>query len=361
MMLPVITTRQMEKYSGMLGLSPEQKEAADALFEGYAEQARNLQEQVRTKMEAVREEFRDTQDPTVFTKMRESMTEARDARKKLDEGFANDVKAVLTPEQTEKWPAVERAQRRELTLRRGFLSGERVDLVELTQEEVPEEARAAVAPVIEQYEVDMDRELVRRNEAYEKGFEKLGEMRQGGDMEGAQAVIEQGREAGARVRDLNRRYARQIAGMLPDEAKSQFELAFKRGSFPEVYRPSQASRQMAAATAFEDLTDTQKDGVASLNTAYQRSAEALNEKLAGVIEENEMKVTLETMFRRGEQEGPLADLRRERRDLDRTTTESLRKLLTPEQQERLPNPERGGDGAPGERRMRRGNGAPDPT
>jgi hypothetical protein len=51
----------------------------------------------------------------------------------------------------------------------------------------------------------------------------------------------------------------------------------------------------------------------------------------------------------------LGELRRERRELERTTSESLSKLLTPEQQERLPDLQEregrdGRDGDDGERR-----------
>jgi hypothetical protein len=64
----------------------------------------------------------------------------------------------------------------------------------------------------------------------------------------------------------------------------------------------------------------------------------------------EMTVSAENMmnlFRGGEQ-GPLGDLYRKRRELGSKTEDQLRKILTPEQQERLPRNE--GDNGPGRRR-----------
>jgi Spy/CpxP family protein refolding chaperone len=356
-----ISARQKERYSEALGLTAEQKAAVDALFDGYAEQAREADEQMRAKMEAARNEFRETQDPAVWGKVGDSMAAFRETRKKLDQGFLQDFREVLTPDQAEKWPAVERTHRRDQTLRRGFLSGERVDLVDLVNDsDLPEDVRAALGPVMQEYEADLDRELIRRNDAYEKGFEKLRELREAGDMEGAQAVVEEGREAGVRVRDLNRRYARQIAAALPEDRRPAFEASFKQASFPDVYRPGVVGRSLGAAAGFEDLTAEQKDTITRLSDTYQRSAAALNDKIAAAIEEREQDFRVENMFSRGgANEGPGADLRRERRELDRSTLEALRKALTEEQAQKLPSGEREREGGGDRRRGRRGEGRDD--
>jgi hypothetical protein len=121
-------------------------------LEGYAGQAAAAAKLMRDAGQKARDEFRETNDPAVFEKMQSSMTKFRDERKKLDDGFLNDLKAILTPEQTTKWPAVERTQRRDGTLRWGRLSGERVDLVELTdRQQLAAEARAQLNALLDQY------------------------------------------------------------------------------------------------------------------------------------------------------------------------------------------------------------------
>jgi hypothetical protein len=368
---PAFTSRQLTKYGEMLNLTADQKAAIDTLFEGYSEETRAAAEKMRTKMDDVRSEFRDTQDPSVFTKMQDSMKTFRDARKKMDDGFTNDVKALLTPKQLEVWPTVEQTQRRETGLRRGFISGERVDLVSLVDDLKPSaDVKASLKPILDQYAADLDRELVSRNAFQEKNMDKIGELMRSGDTDAAQKLIQEGREQSVKVRDVNRSFAKQIAAALPDDQRAQFNDAFKKASFPDVYRPTQATTALKAAAAFADLTPDQKDSIARLTDTHDHSLATVNEKLATAQEDSEMKFNIADMrnrFQRGGQGGnqddPQANLRRDKRDLDRTTMDSLKKILTDDQIAKLPKPDqgngRGGNGGGGQGangRRQRGNG-----
>jgi hypothetical protein len=56
---------------------------------------------------------------------------------------------------------------------------------------------------------------------------------------------------------------------------------------------------------------------------------------------------------------PTAEARQQKRDLEQRTTDSLKKILTPDQSARLPAPQRGGGGPGGDNgppRPRRNNG-----
>jgi Spy/CpxP family protein refolding chaperone len=358
---PAISQRQAEKYYEMLGLTAEQKEAAGTLFEAYQDAARDVQEGVQSKMEDVRAEFQETRDPSVWGGMREIMQKARAERTKLDEGFFADLGVLLTPEQASGIGRVERAFRRENGARQGLMSGERVDLVSMVDEaEVREklgEARPKLDEMLSLYEEEMDRAIKQRDEVRAKIAESFQEVRQSGDQEKMNALIADGREASARVRDVNRKFARQMSASLEGEAKELFEKRFKEQSFPDVYRPTRAARALDAAMGLNDLTPEQKTQVEELKASYTRAMGPLNEKLAKATEENEETLDaagLMRMFGGGAQEGPLADARRERREEMNSTTEKLRKILTPEQIDRLPtgNDDEGGEGGP--RRQRRG-------
>lgn len=368
-MEPAFTSRQIDKYGQVLGLTPDQQAAVKQLYEGYAEEVRNASEKVRTKMDEVRSEFRDTQDPSVFSKMEDSMKSYRDARKKMDEGFTSDVKALLTPKQLEVWPTVERDQRRESGLRRGFISGERVDLVSLVDDLKPADTvKTALKPILEQYEQDLDRELVKRNQFQEKNMDKIGELMRNGDADAAQKLIQEGRESSIAVRDVNRSFAKQIAAALPDDQRAAFNDAFKKASFPDVYRQTQATSSLKAASGLPDLTADQKDALAHLTDTYDKSLSTVNDKLASAQEDMEMKFNVADMRARfgrggggggGTQDNPQRDLRREKSDLDRTTIDSLRKILTDDQQAKLPKPDqngRGGGGPGGNNGARRNRG-----
>jgi len=366
---PAVNGRQLEKYGTMLGLTEDQQASAKALLDGYEEQVRQSGEAVRDKMQEARDKFQETRDPSAWEGVQGMMQEARATRKKADESFMSDVKSLLTPEQAEKWPTVERAQRRDTGLRTGFLSGERVNLYELVDEAKLEgEAATEVQTALTEYDVELDRAIVARNTAYEEAFGKFAELRESGDMKAAQEYMDKGREAAVRLREVNRKFARQITDMLPEERKAAFEAAFRRASFPDVYRPTAAARSLEAAEGFADLTETQRESIKNLRESYTRSLGSLNEKLAAETEKTEMSATIEGMMMRrggggGRVEGDAGDFRRERRELTETAEDSLKKILTPEQAAKLPRlgEGRGGRGdedAPAEaaprRRVRQG-------
>lgn len=350
-MLPAINSRQVDHYSKLLNLSKDQKDSATALLEGYSQQAAIAGKAMREAGDKARQEFQDSGDPAVWNKVRDSMTKFRDDRKKLDDSFMNDFKSLLSPEQQQKWPAVERASRRDATLRWGRLSGERVDLVDLVEKlKLSADASAQINPVLAQYEEDLDRELVRRNEVYEGAMQKMMDLFRNGDMDEAQKVMEKGREAGLRVRDVNRKYARQIEDLLNEEQKTTFNTEFRKESFPDAYRPSYSQRAVDAAIAFKDLTSEQKDKLADLSKSVTKDMDTNSTKLAAATEESELKFNLRDMMGRGwRQEGPVADLRKDRRDLDRKALDSLKAILSPEQTARLPerDAEDNGPGGPG--------------
>ncbi|GMV27494.1 MAG: hypothetical protein AMXMBFR58_35250 [Phycisphaerae bacterium] len=348
-----VTTREIEVFTQVAGLTTDQKEAAATILEGYQEQFRAKATKVQREMEKVRDKFQESRDPAVWQEMRGTMQDFRAERKAIEEQFFADFKAILTPEQVERWPAIERAHRRSRTVSRGMMSGERVDLVTIIESsKFPVEVQASVIPVLGEYEEALDRELIARNKAYDDVADAFS---QGGGPEGfarAGDLMTKGREASIRVREVNRKYARQLADMLPDDYKATFDEAVKRASYPEVYRTTLTSQQIAAAEKFEDLDQAQKDSLESLKQSYSRSLAAVNERLAAAITEREEAFDPRQMgnrFGRGRDENDAASvLRRERRELDESTAESLKKLLNAQQVERLPQEEEGREG--GDRR-----------
>lgn len=348
-----VTTREIEVFTQVAGLTTDQKEAAATILEAYQEQFRAKATKVQREMEKVRDKFQESRDPAVWQEMRGTMQDFRAERKAIEEQFFADFKAILTPEQVERWPAIERAHRRSRTVSRGMMSGERVDLVTIIESsKFPVEVQASVIPVLGEYEEALDRELIARNKAYDDVADAFS---QGGGPEGfarAGDLMTKGREASIRVREVNRKYARQLADMLPDDYKATFDEAVKRASYPEVYRTTLTSQQIAAAEKFEDLDQAQKDSLESLKQSYSRSLAAVNERLAAAITEREEAFDPRQMgnrFGRGRDENDAASvLRRERRELDESTAESLKKLLNAQQVERLPQEEEGREG--GDRR-----------
>lgn len=354
------STREMERYGEFLGLTQEQREVVRMLVEAQVEAFQAQARVVRDKMDQIREEFREYRDPSVWEGMQGVMENFRRFREESEKTLLGDVQAILTSAQAERWPALERTMRRDRTIRRGLMSGERLDLVRMVEEaNLEADVKAPLEPVLEQYAIDLDRALIQRNAFQDEAMQRMGEIMRNQDMDTAQKLLEEGRQYSVAVKDINRRYARQIESMLPDGAREAFAAQVARVSFPDVYRPSYTSRALDAAIGFNDLTEDQKARITAIRDSFNRETNVLNRRLAEAIEQSEMTMTVQQMFRRGfgGEEGQDAELRRQKRDLDRSSLERLRDVLTQAQIQRLPSRDegdrRGGPGQGGGQQQQR--------
>lgn len=358
-----VTSRSLENYSKMLGLDADQETAAKALLEGYQQSFAEMADKARDTMSRMREEMRGAfaeggPDPEVFNKMGQEFTKFRKAGTELEQGFFNDLKAVLTPQQTEKWPSVERLHRRETSIGRGLLAGERVDLIKLVDDaKLAPEARKTLDQVLSDYETELDREIVSRNAAYDAVQGRMREMFQDPNNPESVKAFEDGRAAGLRLRDVNRKYARQIEGLLPEESREAFSTSFRRESYPEIHRATYATRAIDAAAAMTDLDDAQKTTIASIRESYTRDLNAVNREMEEARDKRESTGKLEDLLPRrwggGGRGGDEGDPLRERRtSLQDAAVEKLKSVLTPDQFAALP--ERRGEWGGGEGRGRRG-------
>lgn len=360
MMEASVSTEDMTKYGKMLNLTAAQNDAVKALHEAYVQEATTAAQKMRDEMDAIREEARD--DPSRMSEIGEMFTKFRTKRQAMETAFFSDVKATLTPEQQNVWPTVERTRRRETTMNRGLMSGERADLVKIVDGlKLSADAHKPTEQILDQYQIDLDRELILRNEQQEK---MQGNMRDlftgGGDQTKLQKMIEDGRAAAVKVRDVNKRYARQIEAVLPDDAtKAKFSEEVRRESFPNIYRgQSYASRVAESAGSIEGVSAEQKASITDIKERYTRDLAALNQKMETEYEKRESTITAAELMGRmgggggGGQRGgggmidseELNTLRDQRRDLETSTVEKIQALLNEEQKAKLPQRGNGGGG-----------------
>ena len=348
---PSVSTQDLETYADMLGMDEAQRELATALFESYRDSIATEAQKFRDAMDDARAEFEQTRDRSAFEEVREQGEMYRERRETLERTFFGDVQSLLTPEQETTWPRVERAHRRNTTLQRGLMSGERVDLVQIASE-IEVAGNPQVAEALDLYEVDLDRVLVHRNQVIDDAFGQVRELFQDGDQDRIERVFEKARNASKQVRDTNRRYADQIAALLEADQAVAFQAAVREAALPRVYRPTQAKQSLDAALGFADLTENQKSAVQALKDRYDTQIAPLNAQLAREIEKAEEGADARTFMRmrfqrgdrggRGGQRGDddaTRDLMSKRRDLDRQTLDLLSEALTEGQIERLPRPE----------------------
>jgi hypothetical protein len=338
-MAPTLNSRDLGRYADILGLDPEQREVAEVLFEGYMEEVQAGIQEFRDEMNTVREEMRSGDGgPEGWQAMGDLMEKFRERGEKLQTTMLGDIRAILTDEQAENWPRVERAVRRDQTLRRGFLSGERVDVTRLVDRlELEASVRQELDSVLVQYEIELDKALQARNRMQEDAMEEMRELMRSRDQEAMQDMIEEGRKVSARVRDVNRRYFRQIESQLGTDARARFEHAFQQASFPQVYRAQRGERVLESVLGFEDLSEDQTRSLEAVRSGYERQISAINREHAAEIEESEMNMSVRDLFRRGRggRDRPGDEFEGRKRELDEKTLESVRQILTQEQAARM--------------------------
>jgi hypothetical protein len=244
-------------------------------------------------------------------------------------------------------------------MRRGLLAAERADIAEIISEiELPEQVKTDLQPVITQYEIDIERQLAERDRLMESaGMDQMFRMRMEGDNAGLEKFLAERRDASMKVREINKRVARQVQDTLPETAKATFAQRFKEASYPDVYRRTQGVRALEAAWAMSDLTDEQKLKIDDIRTTFNSAADKANQNLQTQRDRMEEALTPAKLAEQGMRALDDEEMRtamRARRELDQGVLAQLKDLLTPEQYEKLPKPDADEEG--GNRRQRRGGG-----
>lgn len=353
---PPVSNRELDKIAELLGMDEVTTELAESMLDAMETEWEKQRDEMREIMNDAREEFRDTRDFAVWEDLRPIMEDFGEKREAMEEAFLADVKLLLTEEQTEEWPRVDRMLLRQRSLRDGLLSGEAVDLIELIKElEMSEGSVASLRPVLDQYELEMHRALEHRNEVFESSMNEGMSLFRDQDFETIEKLFAKSTEAAERVRDTNRRYARQLGQMLNEDERVGFESRYQEQSFPRVYRDAWVMTAASSAETFDDLTVDQRESVADIRAAYQREARVVNERWAKAIQEAESNRTFQDMFRGGPQSDETREARDARRDLDERFEEQLLGILNEDQIDRLPEKERRNFRERGRDRFQRGD------
>ncbi|CAN5814132.1 hypothetical protein BH11PLA1_BH11PLA1_17050 [soil metagenome] len=362
-----INAGDLERMGKLVKMTPEQLDSVKTLHTGYTTE---MAEQ-RKKMDEFRQKFiddmRESGERPDFTQMGEKMRPMMEGMQKTEGEFLDNVKSILTPDQANSWPRVEKMRRREQTVRQGFMAGEAVDLSRMVDGyKLDDEQMKTVTPILERYETELDSALTTRNQHREAQQGKMQTLMQdvmSGNSAEADKLLTEARGHSQRVRDINRRYERELEGALPKEDGPKLAEDFRKASYPQIYRNGARGTggSFDAAMKIEDLNDTQKSGLAALKDSYTRESGSINKKLEEAQDEGEKTMTVQSMMQRGFGGGNDAenDLRKQRRELDTKTLASITALLTEQQRTLLPTQTQGGDNAPGGRMRGGDNGGGD--
>ena len=325
-----LSREQIEQYGTLLGLDETQREIAQMMLEEYLDGAQTVMDTVREAADKARQEFEETRDRSVWAGMREVQEAARERVDTLEDQFMGDLRMMLSPEQDEAWPRVERAHRRAKSLPRGLMSGERVDLFEVVRGlELEGEASGAAKTLLNDYELALDRVLITRDQMYEQGMAMFRER----DFEALQSHFEDARDAAIRVRDVHRTFARRLEGVVPGEKLDAMRGAIQRASFPSVYRENRSDRAMAFVKDIEGLTDDQRSRFDAIMTETSRRMAQVNRQIADAIESNEVNMGIRDLMRGGRRgnEAGTREMFAEKREVIDRAIDQLRTMLSEEQ------------------------------
>jgi hypothetical protein len=343
MVQDVVTRRGLAAYGRLLNFDEVQTEAAKALLETTQAATTALQKELAEKMKQLGEKAREDGDFSLFQKEMPAMVkDAAERGEKLEKSFFDDLKALCSDEQLANWDAVDRYRRREKAMRFAFVSGSAVDLVAVVERtKVKGTNEADFKDGLLRYEGEVDKLL----QEFERiGKESQKDMYDGAmfDMSRIEPMMRKFYDSAAQVRDVNRKHARQLAELMSEEDRLKFDAEVQRRSFPRIYRPSRPQTMLTSAMGFADLTAEQREQLDAIKQAYGRDALPINERWSKATEEKEEKaggsvmVMIQGFQGQNDPNDPVREQREARKELDKTTADRIKAILTKEQIARLP-------------------------
>lgn len=349
---PTLSKGDLDVFVRVLKLKETETQAMHELYEGYAETIRRESTRVRETVYDAMDESEMFVDPGKLGPAYKAMEDWRKQAETLKRTFVDDLKTLLTKEQEQRWPIVERELRR-MKLVGGRLTGEGLDVVRMVNGLKIESLSTPAEESLETYSQELDRLLLQREKFIEEHSPKFGELMDS-DPKAAEQLFRDCVRIRIAIRDLNERTARSIAAELPPDASAKLldQLAKEIGSRASI--KSRAESLLKEAKELEGLTPKQMLDLDELSDWYTARLDPWKHRLASAIREDEETDMPESLLRslgklppqqntsdgydqwRLPPEHPLVKLRIERHDLDKELRRKLMNILTPEQQDTLP-------------------------
>ncbi len=336
---PRFTTKDLDRAMGLLAISDAERSSLTELHEAYLAEFAVSCQKMRTYMEQYQEAVNDQPaSEHTWDEWRESWEKFEKHGDRLGEQFISDLKIALTPEQLERWSRVEQRMYRQKFYGRGWLTGERVDLVELVESlKVDHAVENRLDPILQRYETEFDSALRARQEFMDTKLEEAGKLWEARDMERLDAYYREGREVCLRVRDANLRTARLIAAELPTDLKDRFQAEFNLHAFGEIYAPTNGERLLTAARGLDDLSPQQREQVDEIAQRLEGGLRVVRERWATAQLKYETDRTIAQVMADEEGgENPFKDHQQAIEAVTGKVPDQLRGILSLEQVNKLP-------------------------
>lgn len=349
--------RDLLIFNEVLDLEDWQRPIIEVLLEDYAASFEAGLAGMRDEISKIRVDLGGEDGSRIMERMMGPLSAWELEKLALRDQFLANVQTQLGPGQIERWPALERAIRREKELPQSELSGEGIDLVMVVQRiDLPGTVKDDIAPAIAAYENELDAALLSRTRRVEELQPSVRAAMQAMDFERGLQVMQQIMAARIEVRNAQDRGMESIAAAMPEEQATLFLQEAWEIAYPKVYGPNPTIAFIDAAKAIADLTPEQVEGIAAIERDYLTQLDVLNARLRELYrteEPREPQRRFERILQRQRGETPsrdlagepksIRDVRGDREELGRRTREAILALLTPEQTSSLPGFSKPGD------------------
>lgn len=349
------TQSRIDAYIRVLGLDGEQGAVARDLHQAMTAEIARQSKKTREALAESGEDRRAGDPASAEKRMDDAIRTQRAASKKATQQFLDDLKALLRPEQLGNWQKFEQHRRREIHLRGGTVGGAGVDLFRIVEQlKLTGEPADRAAKALDEYAPDIDR-VLREREQVAAEDEKTFSGVQRFDETSMKTRFQRDRAIDLRVREVNLKHLRQLAGVLPENLARQLDEQFQLKAYRQAYRKTALDHTLKKAVEVEGLSAEQRRKVEALAARHAMESRAAGDRLARAIRaaEDAGKFSQEPMVMIDTGAGFLGpkdaddsvrDARLARRDLDRSVRDQLAEILTPDQLASIPKPTPGAGG-----------------
>lgn len=350
--------RDLVLFHEVLGLEEWQRPIVEVLLEDYSASFEAGMAGFRDQISRVRVESGERDGQQIMARMMRPL-EAWDREKAvLREAFLDNVRTQLSPVQLDRWPAFERALRRDKELPQSELSGEGLDLTQILRRQqfapaIVEAARSAV----EEYELLLDQALTARERRMRDLQQDLRDAMQAMDFQRGLQLMNQIMAARVEVRNAQDRGLELIVAALPEAQADLFLAAALRQAYPKVHGPNPTVAFIDSVKRLTDLTEEQRLAIETIESDYLDQLDAINARMRELFrseEPREPQRRFERILARQRGEATprstsgdppaIRDARTERESLGRQAREAILAVLTEAQTARVPGYGPSGEG-----------------
>ena len=343
-MRPAYMTRDLVVFAEGLNLDDTQEVIIEAMFDSYLDDFQAGWAATQERLNRIADEIK--KNPPTSTKetlepVLNALGDWFEERHALDEGLLDNVHAILIADQRQLWPGFSQRFYREKYMSRGRLSGESVDLFQITRDsDLSQSAENAIFDNLEEYAVALDVAIRKRDRILRPNTKKLFDNILSTNARQDESVVDDRIRARVEVRDLNDRYIEILAsGLIGEDSENFRARALKRG-YPRIYRRTPAQRIFRQAAENEIYTEDIIVQILQLEASYLQELLTVNHELLVMTRKHEPEVhrhrKLAGQVRKdggtpSKLEDPTREVYKSREELGKRYIALLRDLLSPEE------------------------------